>query len=269
LKLALTYYLVSQETMVEKWSIGQLESEGLVFLTPAPLPLKDASLSFELNFPFFTFYLLQSEAKLNAVRPKLLYSTSNLLESRANEELDLSVVLMKLDLLKQRGGTHFTLSDLFHRHSEEVDVKFFIPEHLFFDTLKEDPTRSPQKFTSHLKTLESNKCAALNVRSVSFPDAWVVLRRADDPDIRHLLYIQSKRREKIGAKSTPGVEVHESIEAEHRKCTYLPERHTFVFITDDKLRRATTFKSNEIVVTSDFHSTFYGKSMSLRKMNCI
>ena len=259
--------------MVEKWSIGQLESEGLVFLTPAPLPLKDTSLSFELNFPFFTLHLLQSEAKVDAVRPKLLVSTSNLLESSVNEELDLAVVLMKFDLLKQRGQTKFLLSDLFHLHPTADDVEFLIPDHLQFDTLKEDPTRSPKKFTSHLKTLEnSNKCAALNVKSVSFPDAWVVLRRTDAPAIRHAIYIQSKRREKIGAKSTRGVEVHESIKAEHRKCNYLPEHHTFVFITDNKMRKELTetcFESNVIVVTSDFHSTFYDKSMSLRKMNFI
>ncbi len=261
---------VSRDTMLGKWSIGELESDGLVFLTPAQPPLKDTSLKFELNLPYFTFYLLQSEAKLNAVRPKLLYSTSNLLESRANEELDVAVVLMKLDLLKQRGRTKFLLSDLFHLHLKADEVEFLIPDTLQFDTLKEDPTGSSQKFTAHLKALEvSSKCAALNVRSISFPDAWVLLRRADAPDTRHLLYIQSKRREKIGAKSTPGFQIDESIEVEHGKCKYLPSRHTFVFITDDKMRKETSFEPNVIVVTSDFHSTFYGKSMSLRKINCI
>jgi len=265
-----------------------METEGLVFLTPAPVPLKDPTLPFELNIPYFTFFLLQAEAKLNAVRPKLLYSTSNLLESRANEQLDLAVILMKLDLLKQRDGKTFHLSDLFELHSKADDLEFLFPGNLQFEELKENPTTSPQKFSAHLNALEaSKKCGALNVRSVSFPDAWVVLRRLDKPDERHVLYIQSKRREKIGAKSTPGVDVHESIEAEHDKCKYLPDRHTFLFVTDDKMRKpkkvqedplapnavaATeeeSLESNVVVVTADKHNTFYGKSMALRKLNCI
>lgn len=265
-----TSIVVSRETKIEHWSIGTLETEGLVFLTPAPKPLKDPQLEFELNIPYFTFYLLQSEAKLDAVRPKLLYSTSNLLESRANEELDLSVILMKLDLLKQRGRTKFHLSDLFQLHSQSDDLEFLIPDTFQYEILKEDPTHSSQQFTAHLKALESsNKCGALNVRSVSFPDAWVSLRRVTEPGLRHLIYIQSKRREKLGAKSTPGNQIHESIEVEHDKCKYLPSRHTFVFITDDKMRQDEISESNVIAVTADNHNTFYGKCMSLRKINCI
>jgi len=165
----------------------------------------------------------------------------------------------------------FFLSDLFHLHENAVDLEFLIPKTFEFVQLLEKRTDSPQMFTAHLNKLESEKkCGALNVPCDGFPDAWVVLHRLDNKQ-RHLLYIQSKRRKNVGAKSTPGVGKDESIEVEHAKCKYLPDRHTFVFITDDKSRKDmdSALEPNEIAVTSDWHDSFYGKTMALRKMKCI
>jgi len=124
-------------------------------------------------------------------------------------------------------------------------------------------------FTDHILWLsKSNKyCATLGMRSKSFPDAWLLAILKDSNDY-YVIYIQSKRREKVGGKATPGANKFESVEEEHKKCTYLPNRHIFVFITDNKSRYHEKFKSNEIVITSDDHENFYGSLLAMRKLYC-
>jgi hypothetical protein len=54
-------------------------------------------------------------------------STSHLLQPRENEIFDVSVLLMKLDLLRQLGQKSFKLSDLFPLHDQAEDMEFIIP----------------------------------------------------------------------------------------------------------------------------------------------
>lgn len=210
-------------------------------------------------------------------RPKLMRSTSNLLQSRENEILDVSVILMKLDLLKQLGQTSFKLSDLFPLHSRAKDMEFIIPDSLRLSEMRHDVSSwVHQKFSAHLTQIEKDGfCAEVGAGSDSFPDAWIVVHhKSDDGSAskeKHVLYIQSKRRRDIGTKSTPGKGAQkESVEIEHKKCKFLPTRHTFIFITDDKQRAGdVTFEENEIVITLNDHEKFYGKCLALRKSHMI
>lgn len=264
--LHFSHLLVSRDDKLENHTIEELESDGLIFLSPTT-----AEDLWTVSIPYFTFYILQSSSSIKTPRPKLMRSTSNLLQPRENEILDVSVILMKLDLLGQLGQKSFKLSDLFPLHSQAKDMEFIIPEFLRLSEMRNDVSSwTYQKFSRHLTKLEDEGfCAAVGAGSDSFPDAWIVVHVSDD-DERHVLYIQSKRRRDIGTKSTPGENAQKgSVEVEHGKCKFLPTQHTFIFITDDKQRRNDTFEENEIVVTSNDHEKFYGKCLALRKSHMI
>lgn len=246
---------VSRDEEIGGHKIECLESDGLIFLSPSPGSVDGEML---LSIPYFTLHILQPKFS-NSTPPKLMRSTSTLLASRDNEILDLSVILMKLDLLQQLGNSTFKLSDVFPLHSQARDTEFNIPAHLKFIEIREQVRKwSHQKFSSLLKDMENEHCGAVGTGNDNFPDAWLVVRTPND--VRYVLYIQSKRRTQIGASLTPAI----SVTDEHAKCTFLPQRHIFVFITDDR-GRDQQYQENEIIVTSDVHAKFYGKCVALRK----
>jgi len=189
-----------------------------------------------------------------------------MLEPHSNEVLDLMVILTKLDLLSQLGNTTFKLSDLFplHEHANN-DYEFKIPTSFRYMQMEESVSDSHQKFAAHIRKLKKeNYCAAVGYGSEKFPDAWLWVYPTDS-DEHFVFYIQSKRRRNIGEKATPGAGVDESVETEHTKCKFLPDRHVFIYITDERKKEKGDFKANEIVITYENHSKIYGNLMALRK----
>jgi len=147
-------------------------------------------------------------------------------------------------------------------------MEFYIPKGLQLKEIREDISGyTNSKFDNQLLSMiEQNYCAGMGSPSSSFPDAWIVVKSVAN-NLNYILYIQSKRRRDIGFKATPGKYVSESIEEEHTKCKFYPDQHYFIFITDDNKRKGEDFKYNEIVITSDVHTEFYGKCLALRKLN--
>jgi len=219
----------------------------------------------QIKFCQYYCQILQQQAQFRSAVPKLLRSASAMLEPHSNEVQDLTVILTKLDLLGQLGNTTFKLSNLFPLHTNVVDLEFKIPTSFRYMQTTASVSGSPQQFGSHLRHLKDNDyCAAVGYGSEGFPDSWIVVYPKDS-DEHYVIYIQSKRRRDIGAKATPGTGVKESVETEHTKCKFLPTRHVFIYITDDKARQIGDFKANEIVITSENHSKIYGNLIALRK----
>jgi len=256
---------VKRNMPIGEKTFGDLEAIGLIFLTPS------GQSSFLVSIPYFTFYLCrEGVGPLSSTMPKLLRSTSTLLESRANEFLDISVLAMKLELLGSvMNRKTFKLSDLFPLHENAEDLEFKIPK-FFRINEHHHQFNSAQEFGRHLTGLENDKyLGAMGAGNETFADSWIYLYPVSGQQ-RHVFYIQSKRRTKFGASATPGTNVSGSVEVEHAKCKFLPSRSTFIFITDDKERKATMpYEKNKIVVTSEKQEMFYGKCVALRKSNCI
>eukprot|EP01124_Arcella_intermedia_P034008 TRINITY_DN8336_c0_g1_i10.p1 TRINITY_DN8336_c0_g1~~TRINITY_DN8336_c0_g1_i10.p1 ORF type:complete len:554 (+),score=91.21 TRINITY_DN8336_c0_g1_i10:911-2572(+) len=254
---------VKRNTLVGQYIIEDLESEGLIFLSP-----KDEE--FLISIPYFTYQLLFKLSEAKVTPPKLFRSTSNLLESRSNELQDLLFILMKLELFRETMKTNiFRLSDIFPTHKHLKDKAFEIPEHLRFAEVRENVSQwTVQRFTRHIVGLKQDGCcSAIGPPSTSFPDAWIIVKSLEEK-CDYVLYVQSKRRRDSGKKSTPGSSARESLEEEHEKCQFY-EKHYFIFITDDKERSDTSYDENEIVITSSLAEKFYGKCASLRKLHLI
>jgi len=257
---------VKRTYQLGKQSIEELESQGLIFLSPSKY-MKLQSF-FTVSIPYITFYYLFQQQQ--APVPKLL-RTEVILESRSNEISDVSIIMMKLGLLRDvLGQNTFQFKEIFPCHSRFKDMEFYIPKGLQLKEIREDISGyTNSKFDNQLLSMiEQNYCAGMGSPSSSFPDAWIVVKSVAN-NLNYILYIQSKRRRDIGFKATPGKYVTGSIEVEHTKCKFYPDHHYFIFITDDNKRKREDFKYNEIVITSDVHTEFYGKCLALRKLNMI
>jgi len=154
---------------------------------------------------------------------------------------------------------------LFPLHAHATNSEFKIPTSFRYMQIEKEVSENHQQFASHIRQLKSNGfCAAVGYGSEHFADSWLWVYPKDSDD-HFVFYIQSKRRRDIGSKSTPGAGVDESVETEHAKCKFLPKRHIFIYITDDRARQTGDFKANEIVITSENHSKIYGNLIALRK----
>jgi len=247
---------VTRTQIVGVKSIEELERDGLLFLAP-----KDDM--FTIHIPWFTFHILYPESKPMISPPKLLRSTSYLLESKANEISDLALILIKLDLLLCLGHKTFHLGDLFPLHPKAENKEFTIPDHLAYEGMdKQVHTWTSQKFGTELTRLEKTHCAAYGCGNDSFPDAWIVVRPPGSTQ-RHLLYIQSKMRKNVGgAMMTPGL-----LKKEHDKCLFFKKHHTFILISDNRPRTDEPYAANEIIIDSTLHDQFYGRCLALRRKN--
>jgi len=83
-------------TSESRKTFEELEKDGLIFMSPAPI-----SGYHVISIPYFTFPLLKTETKFSTVIPKLLRTDSTTLSPRANEIQDLELILLKLDLLSR------------------------------------------------------------------------------------------------------------------------------------------------------------------------
>ena len=243
--------------------VGDLEADGFIFLSPTDQQKPE---EFTISIPFFTFQYLRQQGKFCSAPPKLLQSTSTLLESQANEANDLTVILMKLDLLGQIGHKTFKLSDLFPLHEKSVDLEFKIPNSFHFLELWESVSTSHQQFSAHINQLKKhNNCGAIGPGNENFAESWLWVFPKDS-DEHFVLFIQSKRHQVDDAKSIPCV--GDSVETEHNKCSlFLPSRHIFIHITNKNIERAR--QPNEIVISHEHHSQFTRKCLALRKLHLL
>lgn len=240
-------------------SIENLESDGLLFL--APIDTQHRTQQFQIKIPWFTFNLLYSGAPTKTAPPRLVKSTSYILEAATNEATDVGIILIKLELLRDvLGQTTFKLSDLFSLHPNVTDLELTIPQHLRHALVsKQMGQLTHQEFCYELMNLTDEYCAAVGPENDKFPDAWIVTYPPQGVR-RHMLFVQSKRRKSVGTAVMP----EEALKAEHDK---VPKHfnHTFIFITDNKERTDFPCNSNEIVITSNQHDQFYGQCLALRK----